>query len=538
MRDLTGRLVQHNEYGADFMPVERQSLEFTAILEHLTGVSKGLVASLTGGEIVVMLRADRKLCLESVDGEAPGEDAVAILRRAEANYTVEVLNDRDLWINRRLVRSADLRDGDMIEFGDVGPIVRYRRFEGSLPLRWTVAEMAGDSLAYLRSSRKPLGYRLRRAAGDLARRLMWQTTLIFRVSVIVVLLALIGFGYSLNRTNQLLEERIAAGSGQLESLALLLTQAREEALTSTDLAALREELNQKFLSNVERLAILERRSAAMPRVIREATGSIALLQIAFGLRDKASGRMMRHVVNADGMPVIAPQGYPILSLEGDGPVATAETIGTGFLLSDSRHIVTNRHVAMPWEQTGAGQAPETNSLEMVVLKFIAYFPGHADPIEVTLLRASETADLAVLGVETAIPGLAGLSLSETAPLPGEEVLVLGYPTGLRSLLAQAGDAFLQDLQAEKNTNFWSVAQRLSEAGLIIPLASRGIVAQVGVELLVYDAETTLGGSGGPVLNANGKVIAINTAVLPEFGGSNFGVTVDKLRPLLTAPQGN
>ena len=68
------------------------------------------------------------------------------------------------------------------------------------------------------------------------------------------------------------------------------------------------------------------------------------------------------------------------------------------------------------------------------------------------------------------------------------------------------------------------------------LASRGIVAHVGENTILYDAETTMGGSGGPVLNANGQVIAINTAILPEFGGSNMGVPVSRLRELMELPE--
>jgi len=41
--------------------------------------------------------------------------------------------------------------------------------------------------------------------------------------------------------------------------------------------------------------------------------------------------------------------------------------------------------------------------------------------------------------------------------------------------------------------------------------------------VVYDAQTSVGGSGGPVLDANGEVVAINRAMLAGFGGSNLGV---------------
>ena len=109
---------------------------------------------------------------------------------------------------------------------------------------------------------------------------------------------------------------------------------------------------------------------------------------------------------------------------------------------------------------------------------------------------------------------------------------MGYPTGLISILAQTGDAFIEELQAGDNLDFLAVARRLSDDQFIRPLASRGIVGQVTRATVVYDAETTHGGSGGPVLDINGDVIAVNAAIIPEYGGSNLGVPVDHVRRLL------
>ncbi|MDF1718165.1 MAG: hypothetical protein P1U75_16035, partial [Antarcticimicrobium sp.] len=55
--------------------------------------------------------------------------------------------------------------------------------------------------------------------------------------------------------------------------------------------------------------------------------------------------------------------------------------------------------------------------------------------------------------------------------------------------------------------------------------------------VVYDAETTHGGSGGPVLTLEGAVIAFNTAIMPEFGGSNLGVPARHIRALIGAQDG-
>ena len=41
--------------------------------------------------------------------------------------------------------------------------------------------------------------------------------------------------------------------------------------------------------------------------------------------------------------------------------------------------------------------------------------------------------------------------------------------------------------------------------------------------IIYDAQTTSGGSGGPLFNRKGKVIGINYAVVRDFWGSNFGI---------------
>ena len=100
------------------------------------------------------------------------------------------------------------------------------------------------------------------------------------------------------------------------------------------------------------------------------------------------------------------------------------------------------------------------------------------------------------------------------------------------MLAQTGDDFLAELQQDENLDFWGVAERLSAAGFIQPLASRGIVGQRSESAVVYDADTTHGGSGGPVLDIDGNTIAINTAIIPEYGGSNFGIPVEYARQLL------
>ncbi|MBN4083182.1 trypsin-like peptidase domain-containing protein, partial [bacterium AH-315-B06] len=387
-------------------------------------------------------------------------------------------------------------------------------------------------LVYLRVSRQPVANRVFRVIRGLPRRLMRETTLMFRVGVILAIAALAALAYQQNRLNILLQQRIESGVTQLEGFAGALARARKEVLTPSDLKALRQEIGHRLSLTAERLADLERRSQASARVIAESMASVVFIQGAYGFRERSGGRMLRHVVDAGGGLLISPQGQPLLSLESNGPVAERQFTGTGFAVGDGGALVTNRHVALPWEAGANVKALVKQGLEPVMIKYIVYVPGKEAAGAIELVRASEDADLAVLRRTDAADPIPGLKLADAPPTPGEEVIVMGYPTGLRSMLAQSGEDFIEELQKTEDLGFWSVAARLSERGYVAPLASRGIVSQATSATIVYDAETTHGGSGGPVLDINGLVVAVTAAILPEYGGSNLGVPVTKVRALL------
>jgi S1-C subfamily serine protease len=169
---------------------------------------------------------------------------------------------------------------------------------------------------------------------------------------------------------------------------------------------------------------------------------------------------------------------------------------------------------------------------------IGYFPNVSRSFDVSLLTASTTEDLAILRCDGDLHGIPALELGAGSVVAGDEVIVLGYPTGIRALLARTDLDFVNKLLEESKRDFWYIARRLSEEGHIAPLATRGIVGQVTRTNVVYDAVTTHGGSGGPVLSLSGEVVAINTAILSDFGGSNLGVPAEaalRLLELATRP---
>jgi DNA-binding response OmpR family regulator len=61
--------------------------------------------------------------------------------------------------------------------------------------------------------------------------------------------------------------------------------------------------------------------------------------------------------------------------------------------------------------------------------------------------------------------------------------------------------------------------------LIKPVVTQGHIGAVLPDRIVYDAQTTSGGSGGPLFNNQGEVIGINFAMVRDFGGSNFAIPV-------------
>jgi S1-C subfamily serine protease len=166
-------------------------------------------------------------------------------------------------------------------------------------------------------------------------------------------------------------------------------------------------------------------------------------------------------------------------------------------------------------------------------RFEGYLPGIADPMSMTLLSVSATADLAVLRPHRLITEVSALELSLAQQEIGAEVLVLGYPTGINALLARTDEATIDEIANERaRLDVWGVTEKLAQAGHIRPLASRGIIAQVTASAVVFDAETTQGGSGGPILDLEGKVVAVTSAIIREFGGSNLGVPAAQARELL------
>lgn len=502
-----------------------------AALEHLTGPSRGRVTWLEGNDFDLILGPDRFVRLSAAGSAEIANGLIARIHRSADGFDMHAVSGRPVWVNGHRLEIRNLAHRDMIEFGESGPLSRFCLYREDKPVRRTLGEILIDAATYLRVSRQPVLIRFARMLAQVMRRIARESTILFKIGIVLALAILAILSVQQYRMS-VLQQQIESGASKLEDFSRAVTQTRDEALTAGDMEALRRELKQREVATHERLQELERHTGASARVIAQSAPSIVFLQGSYAFRHRDSGQYLRHAVDENGHPLISVLGQPMLTLDGEGPIAERQFTGTAFAVGSGNLLVTNRHVAKPWENDANIAGMALQGLEPAMQKFIFYRPGHPESQSVELLRVSDDADLALLQHGGEAGMMTGLALSETSIASGRAVLVMGYPTGLRALLAQAGEAFIGKLQQEETTGFWKVAARLAEAGRIAPLASRGIVSRAGDETIAYDAETTHGGSGGPVIDLNGHVIAVNTAILPQFGGSNLGIPVSRVRSLL------
>jgi serine protease Do len=187
------------------------ALEFDALLEHLTGPARSMVDWLPAVELFISVGSDRRPRMTQARSEA----AIARLSRDGKAVAIEALNNHTLWINKRVVGAGHLRDKEVIEFGETGPISRFRCFEGHAPMRWTVKEIANDTFAYIRSSRRPPRYRLLHALRNFLHRFLVQTPIVFRLTVVIAIGALGWFTFSRYQTRLVLSRFCAAPSARL-----------------------------------------------------------------------------------------------------------------------------------------------------------------------------------------------------------------------------------------------------------------------------------------------------------------------------------
>ncbi|MBI4736123.1 MAG: trypsin-like peptidase domain-containing protein [candidate division NC10 bacterium] len=413
-----------------------------------------------------------------------------------------------LWVNGRKVSEAFLADRDTLQLGEGGPQFRFRlcpERDGRRPFPAIVSDSRAIARARGEAPLVSATDFVRHLALALVREASWSARAAVAGILLVVLAFLVLVPIFLIRGHR-------------------VTQQTQQAVR---LGEERQRLRSALEATETKLKHLELERVAAERIIARYSGGVAFIQGALGFRD-STGRPLRFLgTDERGQPIRDPSGRPMLSPDGKGPVATTPFTGSAFLVSRDGKILTNRHVAEPWRDEEdflplltAGYTPELRL-------FRAFFPGLLEAVPLTVLAIAPDADVALLHASLGRVRLPVLQLDRTGrdAAPGRPVVLLGYPAGIEALLAKADAKALKELMAGEVPDVYRLADIMAVRGLIRPSATQGHLSDVQSHQLTYDAQTAIGGSGGPLLGASGRVIGINYAILERFSGSNFGVPI-------------
>jgi S1-C subfamily serine protease len=169
-------------------------------------------------------------------------------------------------------------------------------------------------------------------------------------------------------------------------------------------------------------------------------------------------------------------------------------LGSGFVIDDDGVLLSNSHVVEDADTVTATFEDGTEA-------------------EARVLGRDQSTDLAVLRVEDLPSGVEPLTLGSSLPLVvGDPVIAIGNPFGLeRTATTGIVSALKRIIRAPNNFEIQNVIQT--------------------------DAAINQGNSGGPLLDAAGRVIGINTQIATGSGGNDgigFAVPIDTLRPIVNA----
>ena len=159
--------------------------------------------------------------------------------------------------------------------------------------------------------------------------------------------------------------------------------------------------------------------------------------------------------------------------------------GSGFIIHEDGYILTNAHVI------------ENSDLVQIALSTGGLFKGK-------IIGMDAVADLAIIKIDSPDP-LPVIPLGHSNELkPGDWVMAIGSPFGL-DLTVTVG---------------------------IVSAKGRSLGATPYDDFIQTDTPINPGNSGGPLINTQGEVVGINTAVMQMGQGLGFSLPVDLAKKLI------
>lgn len=190
-------------------------------------------------------------------------------------------------------------------------------------------------------------------------------------------------------------------------------------------------------------------------------------------------KVSKSVVNINTLKVFQDFFYQVVPVEG---------IGSGFIFDEKGYVLTNYHVI--------------EGAERVIVTLV---DGRV--LEAKFIGGYKGLDIAILRIEA--DNLVAVKLGDSDKIKvGQRVFAIGNPFGL------AGGPTVTSgiVSAVKRTIY----------------SDRGIFR----DLIQTDAAINPGNSGGPLVNVDGEVIGINTAIIPFAHGIGFAIPINAAKEVI------
>lgn len=170
-----------------------------------------------------------------------------------------------------------------------------------------------------------------------------------------------------------------------------------------------------------------------------------------------------------------------------------EGYGSGFIVSEDGYVVTNEHVIS-----------EAEDIEVEI-------KGLDEPLEGEVVWSDYGYDLAVLKIDTDTE-LTPLPLGDSSSIrPGDWAIAIGNPFGFEHTVT---------------TGVISALERP------VDIPTEGGQVRTYRNLIQLDAAINPGNSGGPLLNIDGEVVGINTAVSSQGQGIGFAIPINEISDIV------
>lgn len=181
--------------------------------------------------------------------------------------------------------------------------------------------------------------------------------------------------------------------------------------------------------------------------------------------------------------------YSINSMFSRNSTTTAS--GSGIIMSEDGYILTNNHIVNSTSSNSYYEVSKAN-------KIIVYLYNDKTEYEAKIVGTDEQTDLAVIKIEKTGLTAAEIGNSDNIKV-GEFSMAIGNPLGMQS----------------------------SVTGGLISAVNREVTDSDGKKyiLIQTDAAINAGNSGGALVNAEGKVVGINTLKLSGTGIEGMGFAI-------------